>query len=267
MGTTGLVAQAHGAGDARGLRANVARALLLALGIGVVLLVLQGPAIRFTLALLGASDAVTRMAGIYCHARIWSAPFALANYVVLGTLLGRQQVRLALLLQVFINLVNMVAVLGLVLGAGVGVGGIGAATAVADILGFALGMALLRLLSRDGMRGLPPMTRAELLARDAWRRLMGLNADIFLRTACLLAAFGWFAHAGAQQGDVILAANALLLNFLTFMAYGLDGFAHAAEALVGRRWARATAARCARRSGCRRCGRCWARRCSRWCMP
>ncbi len=233
MGTTGLVAQAHGAGDARALRANVVRALLLALGIGLALLVLQVPAIRITLALLGASEAVTRMAEIYCHARIWSAPFALANYVVLGTLLGRQQVRLALLLQVFINLVNMVAVLGLVLGAGMGVGGIGAATAAADILGFVLGMALLWLLRWDGMRGLPPMTRAELLARDAWRRLMGLNADIFLHTACLLAAFGWFAHAGAQQGDVILAANALLLNFLTFMAYGLDGFAHAAEALVG----------------------------------
>lgn len=116
MGTTGLVAQAHGAGDARALRANVARALLLALGIGLALLVLQVPAIRLTLALLGASEAVTRMAEVYCHARIWSAPFALANYVVLGTLLGRQQVRLALLLQVFINLVNMAAVLGLVLG-------------------------------------------------------------------------------------------------------------------------------------------------------
>lgn len=62
---------------------------------------------------------------------------------------------------------------------------------------------------------------------------MGLNTDIFLRTLCLLAAFGWFAHAGARQGDVVLAANALLLNFLTFMAYGLDGFAHAAVALVG----------------------------------
>ncbi len=154
MGTTGLVAQAHGAGDARALRANVARALLLALGIGLALLVLRVPAIRLTLALLGASEAVTRMAEVYCHARIWSAPFALANYVVLGTLLGRQQVRLALLLQVFINLVNMAAVLGLVLGAGMGVGGIGAATALADILGFALGMALLRLLRRDGMQGL-----------------------------------------------------------------------------------------------------------------
>ena len=230
MGTTGLVSQAHGASDARALRASVVRALLLALAIGAVLLVVQAPAIRITLALLGASESVTRMAEVYCHARIWSAPFALANYVVLGTLLGRQQVRRALLLQVFINTVNMAAVLGLVLGAGLGVGGIGAATALADMAGFALGMLLLWL---QRPRDLPPLTRAELLARDAWRRLMGLNTDIFLRTLCLLGAFGWFAHAGAQQGDVVLAANALLLNFLTFMAYGLDGFAHAAEALVG----------------------------------
>ena len=233
MGTTGLVSQAHGAGDARALRASVVRALLLALAIGAVLLLLQGPAIRITLALLGASASVTRMAQVYCHARIWSAPFALANYVVLGTLLGRQQVRRALLLQVFINAVNMAAVLGLVLGAGMGVGGIGAATALADMAGFALGMLMLWLQRQEEMRHLPPLTRAELLARDAWRRLMGLNTDIFLRTLCLLGAFGWFAHAGAQQGDVVLAANALLLNFLTFMAYGLDGFAHAAEALVG----------------------------------
>jgi len=233
MGTTGLVSQAHGAGDTQALRASVVRALLLAFAIGATLLVLQVPAIRITLALLGASESVTRMAEVYCHARIWSAPFALANYVVLGTLLGRQQVRRALLLQVFINLVNMAAVLGLVLGAGMGVRGIGAATALADMAGFALGMLLLWLQRQEEMQGLPPLTRAELLARDAWRRLMGLNTDIFLRTLCLLAAFGWFAHAGAKQGDVVLAANALLLNFLTFMAYGLDGFAHAAEALVG----------------------------------
>ena len=230
MGTTGLVSQAHGAGDARALRASVVRAMLLAFAIGAALVALQVPAIRITLSLLGASESVTRMAEVYCHARIWSAPFALANYVVLGTLLGRQQVRRALLLQVFINTVNMVAVLGLVLGAGRGVGGIGAATALADVAGFALG-ALLLWLQRPV--GLPTLTWSALLAGDAWRRLMGLNIDIFLRTLCLLAVFGWFAHAGARQGDVVLAANALLLNFLTFMAYGLDGFAHAAEALVG----------------------------------
>ncbi|MCL6467379.1 MAG: MATE family efflux transporter, partial [Ralstonia sp.] len=195
MGTTGLVSQAHGAGDTQALRASVVRALLLAFAIGAVLLVLQVPAIRITLALLGASESVTRMAEVYCHTRIWSAPFALANYVVLGTLLGRQQVRRALLLQVFINTVNMLAVLTLVLGARMGVGGIGAATALADIAGFGLGMLLLWL---QRPTGLPPLTRAELLARNAWRRLMGLNTDIFLRTISLFAAFGWFAHAGAK---------------------------------------------------------------------
>ena len=106
MGTTGLVSQAHGAGDTRALqtlRASVVRALLLALAIGAGLLALQGPAIRITLALLGASESVTRMAEVYCHARIWSAPFAMANYVVLVTLLGRKKVRRALMLQVLIN--------------------------------------------------------------------------------------------------------------------------------------------------------------------
>lgn len=65
------------------------------------------------------------------------------------------------------------------------------------------------------------------------KRLVALNRDIFIRTLCLLGSYGWFAHMGARQGDAILAANAVLLNFQTFMAFGLDGFAHAAEALVG----------------------------------
>ncbi|WP_256259031.1 MATE family efflux transporter, partial [Burkholderia ubonensis] len=82
-------------------------------------------------------------------------------------------------------------------------------------------------------RGLPPLAARALVDRAALMRLVALNRDIFIRTLCLLTAFGWFAHLGAQQGDATLAANALLLNFQTFMAYGLDGFAHAAEALVG----------------------------------
>jgi multidrug resistance protein, MATE family len=83
------------------------------------------------------------------------------------------------------------------------------------------------------VRGLPPMNRAALFDRTALRRMVTINRDIFVRTMCLLGTFAWFAHLGAKQGDATLAANALLLNFQTFMAYGLDGFAHAAEALVG----------------------------------
>lgn len=230
MGTTGLVAQAHGANAHAELRNNVVRALLLAAAIGAMVLVLQVPLIDYALRAIGGSDAVQRNARLYCHARIWAAPLALGNYVVLGWLLGTQQVRLALLSQVFINSVNIVAVLLYVYGFDWGVAGIGAATATADALGFVFGAALLW---RGRPRGLPALDRAALLDAAALRRLVALNRDIFVRTLCLLASFGWFAYLGAKQGDATLAANALLLNFQTFMAYGLDGFAHAAEALVG----------------------------------
>jgi MATE family multidrug resistance protein len=230
MGTTGLVAQAWGARDHAGLRDNIVRALLLAGAIGAAVLLLQTPLIGYALRALGGSAAVQQQAQLYCHARIWAAPFALANYVVLGWLLGTQRVRLALLAQVFINSVNIAAVLLYVYAFKWGVAGIGAATASADALGFVLGAALLWHLRP---RGLAPLSRAALFDAAALKRLVALNRDIFLRTLCLLGSFGWFAHLGARQGDTTLAANALLLNFQTFMAYGLDGFAHAAEALVG----------------------------------
>ena len=230
MGTTGLVAQSHGAGDQAGLRLNIVRALLLAFAIGAVVLALQVPLIDFAIRAIGGSDEVQRHARDYCHARIWAAPLALANYVVLGWLLGTQRVRVALATQIFINAVNIGAVLLYVYGFDWGIGGIGAATATADALGFAFGATLLW---RMRVRGLPRLNRAALLDRDALRRMVTINRDIFVRTMCLLGTFAWFAHLGAKQGDATLAANALLLNFQTFMAYGLDGFAHAAEALVG----------------------------------
>ncbi|WP_425199386.1 MATE family efflux transporter [Paraburkholderia tuberum] len=230
MGTTGLVAQAHGAGRSDELRNTVVRALLMAAAIGALVLLVQQPLIDYALRAIGGSDAVQRHAQVYCHARIWAAPLALGNYVILGWLLGTQQVRLALLSQVFINSVNIAAVLLYVYAFHWGVAGIGAATATADALGFVLGLALLW---HGRPRGLPALNRAALFDAAALKRLVVLNRDIFVRTLCLLSSFGWFAHLGARQGDATLAANALLLNFQTFMAYGLDGFAHAAEALVG----------------------------------
>ncbi|WP_169739134.1 MATE family efflux transporter [Paraburkholderia nodosa] len=230
MGTTGLVAQAYGARDLPALRTNVLRALLLAFAIGAAILLIQSPLIRYTLAVIGGSADVQRNAGVYCLARIGSAPFALANYVVLGYLLGIQRVRIALLSQIFINLTNVVAVLAYVYGLRWGIAGIGAATATADTLGFVFGACVLW---RLRPRGLAPLALQTVLEPAALKRLVAINRDIFLRTLCLLGSFGWFAHLGAKQGDAILAANALLLNFQTFMAYGLDGFAHAAEALVG----------------------------------
>lgn len=230
MGTTGLVAQAFGAGDGVGVRSNVVRALLLAFAIGTAVLAVQIPLIEYAIRVLGGSAAVEQHARAYCHARIWAAPFALANYVVLGWLLGTQRVRLALITQVLINTVNIAAVLLYVYRFDWGVAGIGAATATADALGFAFGAWLLW---RMRPHGLPALSRGELVDGVALKRLIAINRDIFVRTLCLLSSYAWFTHLGARQGDATLAANALLLNFQTFMSYGLDGFAHAAEALVG----------------------------------
>lgn len=230
MGTTGLVAQAFGADDQDALRSTVVRALLVAFAIGIVVLLVQSPLIHYALAAIGGSDDVRRIARAYCVARIGSAPFALANYVVLGYLLGTQKVRTALAIQVFVNAANVVAVLVYVYGFGWGIAGIGAATATADAFGFVVGAGVLWV-ARP--RALPPLRFVAIVEPRALKQLFAINRDIFLRTICLLGSFGWFAHLGAAQGDAILASNALLLNFQTFMAYGLDGFAHAAEALVG----------------------------------
>ncbi len=230
MGTTGLVAQADGADDDRALRTIVMRALLLAFTIGLLLLLFSGPLIGLALRLLGNGGEAIVQAALYCHARIWSAPAALGNFVVLGALLGRRRAKRALGLQIFINLVNIAMAAILAWGLGYGVTGLGAATAVADWLGFALGLIGIKAV----MPHVPPLQWVDLVRRAELARLALVNRDIFLRTLLLLIAFGWFTHASAGLGDKILAANALLLNLQSFTAYGLDGFAHAAEALIGR---------------------------------
>ena len=273
MATTGLIAQAHGAAvqscstDTGAAPRNrdadqachaqptlhliLLRGLLLAAALGVVIWLAQRPLLHYGLHALGANHAgaaVLSDALAYCRARITAAPFALLNYVVLGYLLGLQRMRLALLFQFIVNAVNLTAVLLAVYLLHAGVAGIGAATACADAVGFACALGIVWPALKAGLHPLrsasvPSHGARETLAAappsmrvfhwPAWRQMFELNRDIFGRTLCLQLAFAWFAHAGAQQGPVILAANAVLLNFQTFMAYALDGFAQAAEALVG----------------------------------
>ncbi|MFT4103926.1 MAG: MATE family efflux transporter [Burkholderiaceae bacterium] len=231
MGTTALTARAHGAGDGLGLRASLLRGLAIALLIGVLLLVLRGPLVSAALDLLGGGPVVQQLARDYTYARLWSAPLALGNFVLLGYLLGVQHVRVGLALQLLINVVNVVAVLVFVHALDLGVPGIGLATALADVVGFIAGAAWVW--SRR-LRSLPPVDwRRDIADPRALRRLMAMNGNLFVRTMCVLAAFAWFTRAGARQGDAVLAANAVLLNFQTFASYALDGFAHAAETLVG----------------------------------
>jgi MATE family multidrug resistance protein len=229
MATTGLVAQSFGASDEDQVLHHFGRALLTALVIGAAILLVQGPLISFALDLLGARQGVRQNAQIYCGIRIWSAPAALANYTILGYLLGRQRARTALVLQAVINVVNVAIALWLVIQQHWGVAGIATATLAAEWTGCLLGLAIL------AGSGLHPsrMRWSELADGPSLRRLFALNRDILLRTISLVAAYAWFTRTGARAGEAILAANAVLINFHWIAAYGLDGFANATEALVG----------------------------------
>jgi len=234
MGTTGLVAQAHGARDQDALRLHFFRAMLSALAIGAAILAVRGPLVSLAIGLLGASAEVRQNALLYCHIRIWSAPAALANYVILSTLLGRQRASTALALQAAINAVNVMVALWLVLRLHWGVAGIATGTLAADWAGLLLGVAFLRLAQpHSGVIHASRIHWRELADGPSLRHLFALNRDILLRTLSLVAAFAWFTRSGARAGDVTLAANALLLNLQSIASYALDGFANATEALVG----------------------------------
>ncbi|MDI4665019.1 MATE family efflux transporter [Xanthobacter autotrophicus] len=229
MGTVGLAAQAMGRRDGVEERAVLARALLLAGALGLALIALQGPIAYAALGLAGASEEVNAAVRAYYAVRIFAAPFTLANYVVLGWLVGLGRTGRALALQVGMNLLNMALTSTLVLGAGWGVAGAAAGTLMAEIAGTAAGLLLcLKMLGRAV--ALPP---GVLFNRARLAESFLLNRDIMIRTAALMFAFSFFAAQGARAGDVTLAANAVLQNMVMVAAYFLDGFATAAEQICG----------------------------------
>lgn len=241
MGTTGLTAQAFGrwqaggsAADRTELRAALARPLAGAAAVAVVVLALQWPIGTLAFAILNGSAEVERLAAVYFYVRVWGAPFTLCSYAVLGWLLGQQATRQAVVMQIATNLFNVGLSLLFVLGFGWGVAGVAAASVLAEGVGLVLGLVLVRrrLVVLTGAPSLR-VPRAVLLDRVALKRLAAVNFDIFVRTLCLVFAFAWLTDRSAQMGDVLLAANAILLQFQTFTAYALDAFAFAAEALVG----------------------------------
>ena len=231
MGTTGLTAQAHGARDSVEVGATLGRGLLIAAVAGSALIVLQAPLSWFAFRVVEGSGAVEGEAHNYFVIRIWSAPAALANYALLGWFIGLGRARIALLLQVLLNGLNAILDAWFVLGLGWGVAGVALGTVISEIVAAAVGLGLaVLMLARIG--GRPRF--ATIVAPQGLRRAIAVNADIMIRTLCLLAAFTWFVFQSAASGDVLLAANAVLMQFVSFMAYFLDGFAFAAEALVGR---------------------------------
>jgi MATE family multidrug resistance protein len=230
MGTVALTAQALGARDIREEQAVLARALLLAGLLGLALIALQAPLAWASFALMGASAEVTRAAEIYFYVRIWSAPFTLGNYVILGWLVGLARAGTALGLQIAVNIINAVATALMVLWLDMGVAGAALATLIAEAAGLIAGLVI----ALAYMGGRLAASAAEILDRAKLVRMLVVNRDIMIRTAALIFAFGFFAAQGARAGDTVLAANAVLHNLVLVGAYFLDGFASAAEQLCGR---------------------------------
>ena len=227
--TLGLTALSLGAGLPGEARAVFQRSLLLALVLGAIILALRHVEATIGLPLLGAEGRVLEAAQGYVLLRALSAPAALGNFAILGALLGRGRAAAGLALQILLNGLNIVVCVWTVVGLGWGVRGAGLAALVGEVAAFVAGLLVLRRLSGPLGRGLGDA------ARDGagWRRMGVLNLDILIRTLALLFAFAFFTREGAALGPVILAANAVHMQFFALSANCLDGFAAAAEQLAG----------------------------------
>lgn len=230
MGTTGFIAQAYGAGDWRSLSETLSRVLILALVLGLVTIAIAWPLIDFALYLIDSSSDIEELATDYAHIRIWSAPAVLCVYAFTGIFIGMHNTRAAFILQLVLNITNILLDVLFVLGFDWGVKGVALASVIAEFLAMGMGFYLLRSQIRNAI---DRFDLVRLLERSALGKLFTANGNIFIRTLCLLFAFSYFTAKSASQGEVILAANAILLHLQSIMAYGLDGFAHAVEAMAG----------------------------------
>ncbi|WP_299969040.1 MATE family efflux transporter [uncultured Roseobacter sp.] len=234
MGTVGLVGQAEGAGDSDEVSAWLTRALMVALAGGTALIALQPLIFWAAFQLAPASDEVERLASTYLTIRIWTAPAAIAVYALTGWLIAMEKTAAVFWVQLVMNGVNILLDLIFVLGFGWGVAGVAVATVIAELSGAALGLWFCRAaFTRPAWRDWPRIfDRARLI------RMALLNTDILLRSLMLMVIFSSFVFIGARFGDVTLAANEVLIQFMYITAYAMDGFAFAAETLIARAYGR-----------------------------
>lgn len=227
-GTSGLSAQACGAGDPSASALVLARSLLVALTAGALMILFQEGIFKMMVWFLEAKPPVSSLASVYFHLLIWGAPAVLGNYAMAGWFLGMQNSRMMLWVSLIINVVNIVTSLTLVYLLDMGITGIAAGTLVAQWTGFGAGFLFLK-----GYR-MPRPKWADIFRWNELRRFFSVNVDVMLRTVCLIAVTLWFTRAGSVQGPLILAVNTLLMQLFLLFSYMMDGVAFAGEALVGR---------------------------------
>ena len=229
MGTTGLVAQATGAGELAESGAILTRGVMIGLAAGAVMVVGQVLIMEAAFRIAPASAEVETLARDYLAIRIWGAPATIALYAVNGWLIATERTRGVLVLQLWMNGLNIALDLWFVLGLGWGVQGVAIATLIAELSALGLGLWL----CRAAFSGAQWRDWPRVFDRVRLKRMWVVNSDIMLRTIALQGAMTAFLFTSAGFGDVQLAANQILWQFLMITAYALDGFAFAAEALVG----------------------------------
>ncbi|MEC7586759.1 MAG: MATE family efflux transporter, partial [Pseudomonadota bacterium] len=236
MGTTGLVAQAHGRGDATAIEHHLVRGLVLAFCLGTGFVLAKPLLLVLTGVLLAASPAVEALMQQYVGIRMLAVPAAFANMVLLGCLFGRQHMRLVLVQIIFINVTNLALNILFVLGLGMAIEGVALASVAAQWTGLVLTLVLIRWQWRGLLAGI---ARRVFRFRPAWfdptafRRFFVIGGDIMIRTVLILLSEAVLLNNAATIGDLSLATAQLVLVMFSLISFGLDGYAHAAEALVG----------------------------------
>ncbi|MGB8956929.1 MAG: MATE family efflux transporter [Tumebacillaceae bacterium] len=230
VSTSGFTSQAIGSNDRLEVLMAFLRPFLLAVVFGCLFVVFQVPIKNAAHAIINPNPSVWAQAEIYYDIRIWGAPFVLINFCINGWLIGVAKVRASLFMQIFMNLLNIALCLFFVLGQHMNVTGVGLATLISEFSATLMGAYLF--FKHQMFRGVT-WTWKRVLAYQPFMRMLKVNRDLFIRTLCLVSVFTLFTSKGDGMGEVVLAANAILIQMQLMMAYFLDGFAHAIGILVG----------------------------------
>jgi MATE family multidrug resistance protein len=231
MGTTGLTAQAFGEKNDAKLMQILGRALVFAFGSGLILLVAQFFLLNIGFSILDGSEAVENLAKEYFSIRIWAAPATLCLYVMMGFFFGMQNSVVPMVLTIIINIINLISNIVLVQYFGMKADGVALGTVIAQYTGF---MVSLVIFYKQYGYLLVHFQRKAIFEIQAFKKFLSLNGDIFIRTFLLVFVFSFFENQSAAQSNLILAINSILLQFVSWISYGIDGFAFASESLVGR---------------------------------
>ncbi len=236
MGTTGLAAQAQGREDELSLGRLLLRGCISAAMIGILFVFLQSLILNAFFIFIETETQVTNLTAQYFTIRIWGAPFALMNYVASGWLLGMGRAKEVLYIHLYMNIVNILLNFVFVYGYDMTANGVALGTVLSETTAFLLSLYYVKRHSR--MNFSIPIFGSTVLENifniSAFKVLFSLNRDIFIRTMCLTMTLASFVVLGTRFGTEVLAANAVLMNLQNLTSYGLDGFAQAAEVLVGK---------------------------------